>query len=881
MIQNLLNNNRVINKYSNVVNEINNFELNLQLLSDIELREKTDKLKQKYRSNENLSSITAEAFACAREAGKRTLGLRHFDVQLIGGLVLNEGKIAEMRTGEGKTLVSTLPAYLNGLTEKGVHIVTVNDYLAKRDQTWMGQLHRFLGLNVGLVQENMNSKQRQINYNADITYITNSELGFDYLRDNMAFNIKEVVQRPFNFCIIDEVDSILIDEARTPLIISGATESSIDKYVVAAEIVKYLEINKHFEIDEKGKNIVLTENGIIQAEKFLNIKDLYNKNDLWIPFIINALRATTLFFNNVHYIVKNNEIVIVDEFTGRIMPDRRWSDGLHQAVEAKERVPIRGGNQTLASITYQNFFLLYPKLSGMTGTGKTAEAEFEKIYNLPVVSIPTAKKTKRKDLSDLIYRDELSKWKAIAKECKDINLTGQPILVGTTSVEKSEILSQLLIDYNLPHQILNAKPENVKKESEIIAQAGKKGSITIATNMAGRGTDIVLGGNVKFEVQKEIYDYLLILKTEKKIIKNNSKISKILENKTVISDEIKKIFLFLLKNEEFLKINPLELLKLLNEIEKLETTNNEYKINLKHLFDNLYSFLKAEQKNDNKLIQSLGGLYIIGTERHESRRIDDQLRGRCGRQGDPGLSRFFLSLDDSLLRVFGSTNIKNYMNNELLDDIPLESPLLTKSLDSAQTTVENRNYDSRKYLFDYDEVLNKQRKVIFYERRDVLESKSVRNKILALGDQVISDIVEESNDINLNELNIILQDLFGTTLNLKEFLNYNSSYTKFELKNYLQQQFWLTYELKEAEIETVEIGLMREIERATMLKYIDLMWKEHLQNMTLIRDAVGWRGYGQRNPLFEYKDEAYGLFLYLIKLIRQLVIYELLNIKPI
>jgi preprotein translocase subunit SecA len=881
MIQNLLNNNRVINKYSTLVNEINNFETNLQLLSDIELREKTSKLKQNYQLNQNLPGITAEAFACAREAGKRTLGLRHFDVQLLGGLVLNEGKIAEMRTGEGKTLVSTLPAYLNALTDKGVHIVTVNDYLAKRDQTWMGQLHRFLGLNVGLVQENMNSKQRQNNYNADITYITNSELGFDYLRDNMAFNIKEVVQRPFNFCIIDEVDSILIDEARTPLIISGATESSIDKYIVAAEVVKYLEINKHFEIDEKGKNIVLTEEGILQAETFLNIKDLYNKTDPWVPFIINALRATTLFFNNVHYIVKKNEIVIVDEFTGRIMPDRRWSDGLHQAVEAKESVPIRGGNQTLASITYQNFFLLYPKLSGMTGTGKTAEAEFEKIYNLPVVSIPTAKTSQRKDLSDFIYRDELSKWKAIAKECKDINLTGQPILVGTTSVEKSEILSQLLSDYNLSHQILNAKPENVKKESEIIAQAGKKDSITIATNMAGRGTDIVLGGNVKFEVQKEIYEYLLSLKTKKKIIINNSKLSKILTNEKTIGLKINEILHSLLNQRQFLTITPVELLKSLNEIENLDINENIFKTTLKQLFEILYDYLKEEQKNDNELIKNLGGLYIIGTERHESRRIDDQLRGRCGRQGDPGLSRFFLSLDDSLLRVFGSTNIKNYMNNELLDDVPLESPLLTKSLDSAQTTVENRNYDSRKYLFDYDEVLNKQRQVIFYERRDVLESNSVRNKILALGDQVIQDIVEESNELNLTDLNTTLQDLFGTTLNLKDFVKYNSDYTKLELKNYLQQQFWLTYELKEAEIETVEIGLMREIERATMLKYIDIMWKEHLQNMSLIRDAVGWRGYGQRNPLFEYKDEAYGLFLYLIKLIRQLVIYELLNIKPI
>jgi preprotein translocase subunit SecA len=878
MIKSLLNNNRVINQYSSLINEINNLETNFKLFSDEELAEQTIKLKKKYERNSNLSEITAEAFACTREAGRRTLGLRHFDVQLLGGLVLNDGKIAEMRTGEGKTLVSTLPAYLNGLTGKGVHVVTVNDYLAKRDQTWMGQIHRFLGLNVGLIQEDMNSKQRQINYNADITYITNSELGFDYLRDNMAFNIKDVVQRPFNFCIVDEVDSILIDEARTPLIISGTTENSIDKYIVAAEVVKYLEVQTHFEIDEKGKNIILTEQGIIQAETFLNIKDLYNKTDPWIPFIVNALRASTLFFNNVHYIVKNNEIVIVDEFTGRIMPDRRWSDGLHQAVEAKENVPIRGGNQTLASITYQNFFLLYPKLSGMTGTGKTAEAEFEKIYNLPVLSIPTAKSSKREDLPDYIYRDELSKWKAVAKECNDISLTGQPILIGTTSVEKSEILSQLLTDYKLPHNILNAKPENVKKESEIIAQAGQKSTITIATNMAGRGTDIVLGGNVKFKIQKELYEYLLVLKTKQKLFNDNSIISNLVQEK----DTPLTLYLNDLLNDiEFLQVTPIELLKTLNEIDQIKHVDQNYKVLLQKIFKVVFDRLKITQEKDNKSIKSLGGLYIIGTERHESRRIDDQLRGRCGRQGDPGKSRFFLSLDDSLLRVFGTTSIQDYMTNELLDDVPLESGLLTKSLDSAQKTVENRNYDSRKYLFDYDEVLNKQRQVIFYERRNVLESNSVRKKILALGDQVITDIVEESESLDIKILNNILQDLLGTSLNLKEFGKYNPTYTKLELKNYLQQQFWLTYELKEAEIDTVEIGLMREIERATMLKYIDIMWKEHLQNMSLIRDAVGWRGYGQRNPLFEYKDEAYGLFLYLIKLIRQLVIYELLNIKPI
>ena len=842
---------------------------------------KTSKLKQKYSNEQDLSLILPEAFACTREAGRRVLGLRHFDVQLIGGLVLNEGKIAEMKTGEGKTLVSTLPAYLNALTDKGVHIVTVNDYLAKRDQMWMGQLHRSLGLKVGLVQENMNSKQRQINYNADITYVTNSELGFDYLRDNMAFNIKEVVQRPFNFCIIDEVDSILIDEARTPLIISGATENPIDKYIVAAEIVKYLEISKHFEIDEKSKNIILTEDGIIQAEKLLNIKDIYNKTNPWVPFLINALKANTLFFNNVNYIVKNQEIVIVDEFTGRIMPDRRWSDGLHQAIEAKEQVPIRSGNQTLGSITYQNFFLLYSKLSGMTGTAKSAETEFEKIYNLSVVPIPTAKPNSRKDLSDFIYKDELAKWKAIAKECQTRNLSEQPVLVGTTSVEKSEILSQLLTDYNLPHQILNAKPENVKKESEIIAQAGKKGSITIATNMAGRGTDIILGGNIKFEVQKELYDYLLVIKSYQKLILNDSFISTLIQNNDSNSDSLKSGINNLLNSEKFLKLTSVQLLQCLNKLETLEIEPNTYQFHIKIIFNILFECLSQQQKIDNNLIKKLGGLYIIGTERHDSKRIDDQLRGRCGRQGDPGLSRFFLSLDDSLLRIFGSKQIQEYMNNELLDDVPLESDILTKSLNSAQKTVENRNYDSRKYIFDYDEVLNKQRKVIFYERRNVLASKSVRKKILALGDQVISDIVDENINLNINNLNNLLQDLLGTSLNLNQFIIHNSDFTPFELKNYLQQQFWITYELKEAEIETIEIGLMREIERATLLKYIDIMWKEHLQNMSLIRDAVGWRGYGQRNPLFEYKDEAYNLFLYLIKLIRQLVIYELLNIKPI
>ena len=873
--------NSIPKKYKNLVTQINNLEDKFKTFTDNDLKAQNFKLKKQYQESKDLNLLISESFALTREASLRTLGLRHFDVQLIGGLTLNNQKIAEMKTGEGKTLVATLSASLNALTGKGVHIITINDYLANRDHASMSQIYRTLGLNTGLIQDNMSKLERKQSYNADITYVTNYEVTFDFLRDNMALNLKDVTLRPFNYCIIDEVDSVLIDEAQTPLILSDNFEAPVDKYMITAEIIQYLKRNVDYTVDEKNKNIVLLDAGSRRIEQILKIQDLYNPRDPWIPYIINAIKADSLFTNNVHYIIQNNRIVIVDEFTGRIMPDRRWGDGLHQAIEAKEKLPIRQKTETVASITYQNFFLLYPKLSGMTGTGKTAETEFEKIYNLSVVPIPTAKPNSRKDLSDFIYKDELAKWKAIAKECQTRNLSEQPVLVGTTSVEKSEILSQLLTDYNLPHQILNAKPENVKKESEIIAQAGKKGSITIATNMAGRGTDIILGGNIKFEVQKELYDYLLVIKSYQKLILNDSFISTLIQNNDSNSDSLKSGINNLLNSEKFLKLTSVQLLQCLNKLETLEIEPNTYQFHIKIIFNILFECLSQQQKIDNNLIKKLGGLYIIGTERHDSKRIDDQLRGRCGRQGDPGLSRFFLSLDDSLLRIFGSKQIQEYMNNELLDDVPLESDILTKSLNSAQKTVENRNYDSRKYIFDYDEVLNKQRKVIFYERRNVLASKSVRKKILALGDQVISDIVDENINLNINNLNNLLQDLLGTSLNLNQFIIHNSDFTPFELKNYLQQQFWITYELKEAEIETIEIGLMREIERATLLKYIDIMWKEHLQNMSLIRDAVGWRGYGQRNPLFEYKDEAYNLFLYLIKLIRQLVIYELLNIKPI
>ena len=869
----------IANEYQVLVNEINSFESSFKLLTDTEIRAKSVELRKRYQQNNNLDLITAEAFALTREASLRTLGLRHYDVQLLGGLVLNSGKIAEMRTGEGKTLVATLPAYLNALTKKGVHIVTVNDYLASRDQLSMGQIYRFLGLNTGLIQEDMEVIERQKNYDADITYVTNSELGFDYLRDNMALNIKDVVLRPFNYCIVDEDDSELIDEAQTPLIISNSVETSIDKYIIAAEVIDYLEVNIHFKVDEKNKNVILTKEGALQIEEILGIKDLYNPNDPWIPYIINALKATTLFFCNVHYIVQDDQIIIVDEFTGRIMPDRRWSEGLHQAVEAKEGVTIRQNNETAASVTYQNFFLLYPKLSGMTGTAKTAEIEFEKIYNLSVVEIPTAKTNLRKDLPDLIYKDELSKWTAIANECNKIASKTQPILIGTTSVEKSEMLGQLLNEYNLNYQILNAKPENVRRESEIVAQAGKQNSITIATNMAGRGTDIILGGNIKFKGLKQLYSILCACKNQNQANKLNTVFS--LPNQFQgISQKFISVLNSLIDDSKFKTLTDTEILKILNETDQIRLPKYDYQHSIKFLIIQLSQFEKKNQQIENNIVKNLGGLHIIGTERNDSRRIDNQLRGRCARQGDPGTSQFFLSLEDRLLRLFGGPKMQEFMKNQFLDDSPIEADLLSKSLDSAQQRLEEITYDSRKNLFEYDEILNKQRKVIYYERRKILESASVQKKLLADGEQIITEIVNrlEKNKLTFNEVITRLENLFGTNLLLlnkfKENLN-NLDYV--ELKTYLFQEFWLCYETKILELEIRHLGIIRALERTLILIYIDTEWKEHLQRMALLRDAVGWRSYGQRNPLFEYKDEAYEFFKRRALITRHLVIYDLIR----
>ena len=874
MLKNPFIKNSVTNQYQVLINQINALENNLKTLTDTELRNKTFQLKKQYQQEQDLNSLIAQSFAITREASLRTLGLRHFDVQLIGGLVLNSGKISEMRTGEGKTLVATLPAYLNALTNKGVHIVTVNDYLASRDQVSMGQIYRFLGLDTGLIQEDMAFLERQANYKADITYVTNNELAFDYLRDNMASNLNQVVLPPFNYCIVDEVDSIFIDEAQVPLIISQAVETCIDKYIVAAEVAEYLEVNVHFKVDEKNRNIILTEQGTAQIEKILQVEDLYNPNDPWIPYILSAIKATALFFRNVHYIVQNNQIIIVDEFTGRIMPDRRWNEGLHQAVEAKEGVPIRQNTETAASITYQNFFLLYPKLSGMTGTAKTSEVEFEKIYNLPVEEIPTARPNLRKDLPDFVYKDSLTKWTAIARECKLIAKTKQPILIGTTTVENSEMLADLLREYQLSYRLLNAKPENVKRESEIVAQAGEIGSITIATNMAGRGTDIILGGNVTFKVRKQLYNILVSYKSQSNSTKLNN-IFPLVKDINFTSQKFLSVLNTLINDSKFLSLSSTGILKFLNEIDQIRIPKIPYQCSIKFLLNELIKFEKKNQSINNKIVKNLGGLYIIGTERNNSRRIDNQLRGRCGRQGDPGTSRFFLSLEDSLFRNFGSSNLQNFMQNQLLDDLPLESNLLTKSLDAAQKRVEERDYDGRKYLFDYDDILNKQRNIVYYERRKLLESQSLRETILAYGEQIIKDIINLLKDQKFRKNSSLIEELFKTRLvSLNDDLNNIDS---FELKTYLFQEFWLSYESKVLEFEICQIGLIRSFERTIILYYTDIAWKEHLQKIALLRDAVGWRSYGQRNPLFEFKEEAYNLFQNRNITIRHLLIRDFLH----
>ena len=880
MPKNPFTNNSLIDKYKNLINQINILEKDLKLLTDSELRSASLRLKKQYKIDQNLDYLIAPSFALTREASIRTLGLRHFDVQLIGGLVLNDKKIAEMKTGEGKTLVATLPSYLNSLSEKGVHIITVNDYLANRDQVSMGQIYRALGLSTGLIQNNMVKLERQKNYSADITYVTNYEVTFDFLRDNMELNLNKVVLRPFNYCIIDEVDSVLIDEAQTPLIVSDNVKTLSDKYIIAAEITNYLKLNIHYKVDEKNKNVVLTDKGSKKIEQILNVQNLYDPNNPWIPYIINAIKATTLYSKNVHYIIQHNRIIIVDEFTGRIMADRRWGDGLHQAIEAKEKLPIRPRTETRAAITYQNFFLLYPKLSGMTGTGKTGELEFEKIYNLSVKQIPTARPIKRKDLPDLIYKDQLSKWNAVVKTCNKISITGQPILIGTTTVEKSEMLAQLLTEYQLPYQILNAKPENVRRESEIVAQAGKKNSITIATNMAGRGTDIILGGNINFKIQKQLYNILTLVKNFQ-LSKNKNFLEFVIVNQFKgSSQKFLSVLISLTKIKSFLKLSDINILKVLRENECISVPIISYQCSIRFLMNELLKFYKKYQKQENKIVKNLGGLYIIGTERNESRRVDDQLRGRCGRQGDPGTSRFFLSLDDNLLRLFGGTKVQTFIQQQILDDSPLESKILTKSLDSAQKRIEERAYQQRKNLFEYDDILNKQRNIIYYERRKILESISLKKNILAYGEQIITDILLETKKRSSVNIEIFepIENLFGRNLILTQKIDLNQLIKVLdthELKTYLFNEFWLTYQAKKTELSVFGAGIMENLERSLILLNTDQIWCEHLQKMALLREAVGWRGYGQQNPLYEYKKDGFYLFETRETVLRTLVIYDL------
>ena len=911
---------RKLKKYQPYITEIKLLEDETQALSDEALTAKTAEFRQRLEKSKNdseqkqiLDDLLPEAFAVVREAGKRVLGMRHFDVQLLGGMVLHNGQIAEMKTGEGKTLVSTLPAYLNALSGKGVHVVTVNDYLARRDAEWMGQVHRFLGLSVGLIQQNMSPAERQKNYACDITYATNSELGFDYLRDNMATSMEEVVQRPFNYCVIDEVDSVLIDEARTPLIISGQVERPTEKYLQASTIAHALRPDDHYEVDEKQRNILLTDEGFIESENLLEVTDLFDPQDPWAHYMFNAIKAKELFIKDVNYIVRNDEVVIVDEFTGRVMPGRRWSDGLHQAIEAKEHVEIQNETQTLATITYQNFFLLYPKLAGMTGTAKTEEAEFEKIYKLEVTIIPTNRSTKRGDQSDVVYKTEEAKWNAIAEECAEMHRDGRPVLVGTTSVEKSELLSGLLADQGVPHNLLNAKPENVERESEIIAQAGRKGKVTIATNMAGRGTDIILGGNSDYMARLKIREYLMpkIVQPEDEDqfggargfgdargggqgFGAGQKVKTWKVKSDIYPTDLSRETEQLLKDAVSTAVRQygerslpeLEAEdKIATAAEKAPTTDPAIQ-QLRAVYKLARQEYDAFTDREHEEVVGFGGLHVIGTERHESRRIDNQLRGRAGRQGDPGSTKFFLSLQDNLLRIFGGDRVAGLMNAfRVEEDMPIESGMLTRSLEGAQKKVETYYYDIRKQVFEYDEVMNNQRRAIYAERRRVLEGQDLKEQVVKYAEQTMDDIVTAYINVDLPPEEWELDKLVGK---VKEFVyllsdlepDQLSDMTIGEIKTFLHEQARIAYDLKEAEVDQLQPGLMRQAERFFILNRIDTLWREHLQQMDALRESVGLRGYGQKDPLIEYKSEGYELFLEMMINIRRDVVYSLFQFQP-
>nr|YP_009237479.1 preprotein translocase subunit A [Wildemania schizophylla]AKS28526.1 preprotein translocase subunit A [Wildemania schizophylla] len=867
-------NQRKINSYTPLIKKISSFESRLEHLSDNELCSKTVEFKKKLYKGNTIEEILPEVFAVVREAGRRVLGLRVFDVQMMGAIILHQGKIAEMKTGEGKTLVATLAGYLNALSGEGVHVVTVNDYLARRDSEWVGQIHKFLGLSVGLIQQDLPKIERKLAYQCDITYVTNSELGFDYLKDNMVLSMSEIVQNKFAFCIIDEVDSILIDEARTPLIISGPSEAPVEKYSRTHLLSNILVKDLHYEVDEKARNIILTDKGTLFCEDQLIIDSLYDLEDPWVQYILNAVKAKELFIKDVHYIVRDNQVVIVDEFTGRIMSGRRWSDGLHQAIEAKEKVAIQQENQTYASITYQNFFLLYPKLSGMTGTAKTEEAELDKIYNLEVICVPTHKPLRRQELPDLVYSNEYRKWEAIADECYDMYRSGRPTLVGTTSVEKSELLSKLLMQYKIPHSLLNAKPENVEKESEIIAQAGRQSSVTIATNMAGRGTDIILGGNPNYIAKSILVDLLIgntlvtkNLKLKQLSLRTQTSLNNMLNS---LQEDLKQVSFSVLEIEKKISI----------ACEQVSTSNN-FEHKLRQAYQMILSEYTSIFSKEKIYVSQAGGLHVIGTERHESRRIDNQLRGRAGRQGDPGSSRFFLSVEDNLLRIFGGNRIADLMQALNVDnDTPMESTLLSKSLEEAQKKVEAYFYDTRKQVFEYDQVLNSQRQAIYAERRRILESGYPRDCVLQYAESTIDDIVKfwqaskENKTKSLN-LNIKIKYLLNATdtFSISKELYGNPE----ELKKWIIEQVRINYDLREAYLEQIKPGLIRQLEKYYLLQQIDNAWKDHLQKMGALRDSIGWRSYGQQDPLVEYKNEAFNLFIEMITHVKHTVVYAILR----
>lgn len=808
--------------------------------TDEELQNQIEKIKKFSKSEKKFSEKTiVDWFAIVQEISSRKIGLKHYDTQLLAGLILNEGKIVEMKTGEGKTLCSTLPVSLNALYEKGVHVVTVNDYLAERDQKWMGKVYEGLGLSAGLVKSNSSMIEKKKSYASNITYVTNSELVFDYLRDSSAINFNEVVQRPFFYCVIDEIDSILIDEARTPLILSTfGGNLNKNKLYLAKTVISFLQKDIDFQLDEKRKEVHLTEKGYKEITERLGKKSLYDPDDPWILEILNALKAKHIFKLNKDYIVLNNKICIVDEFTGRIMEDRRWSLGIHEAIETKENVEIGGGTKTKSSITYQNFFPLYPKLAGMTGTGKTAEKEFQDIYRLDVVILPTAKPMIRKDLPDLVFQTELAKWKAVLKQTKECYSCGQPILIGTASVEKSEFLSELFQISKIPHQVLNAKPENVRRESEIVAQAGERSAVTIATNMAGRGTDIILGGNPMFQVKQKLSEILIEQKPE--------------ENFEEIVQNIFEQY----ENRE----------NLINDIQNLPYSLESCQETLRLFYEKLYKKQLINWKNENALVKSLGGLFVLGTERHETRRIDNQLRGRSGRQGDPGISQFYVSLEDELMKIFGGENIRRWVEFFLQDpDLPLESKLLTNSLENAQKKVELYNYDLRKNVFQYDDILNLQRKHIFSARNEILRENLSQDFFLRYTESFFDEELEK----------FLEHEQFP--YEFEKWFDVYSNHFDWKEKRKLYCELWISNDLRFTESNFYQLGLFQNVRTPILLTIIDFYWTEHLERMNYIRETIQWRSYGQQNPLMEYNLEAFQSFKFMFDQIRSCMIYYFLN----